>query len=413
MLPKPSKFTIPSIHDDTELECRLYHPLKSSHGFEQATAKGAIIAHPYAPLGGCMDDPVVQLVGEALLQEGYVLGLFNFRGAGISKSRTSWSGRPEQADYISFVGFFLLYLLGLRGSLSTASSSASPICEPTTAPSSATPIFKDSGPINLILGGYSFGALVTSQLPEIEDLMSNFNHVSKGSAAAEIRLRATRLSKDRSEEGRRLHHRGQTLTVEDALDNTSYGGEECEPGSRRPSRESRRSMDVVRKGVEASKVRLHLKTRNSEDVQNSQETEDSLEALSIPPSRLHYLLISPLLPPAASFLTMFSNKRWQPQGSTSSPSTSWNQGEERFRRNLTLAVYGSNDFFTSSKKLQKWAKNLASVSETKFTYKEVIGAGHFWQEAGAAEELEAAITRWLQVLPRTGPSSQEPAKSSS
>jgi alpha/beta superfamily hydrolase len=37
------------------------------------------VAHPYAPLGGCYDDPVVNFIGAQLLQAGYVVGTFNFR----------------------------------------------------------------------------------------------------------------------------------------------------------------------------------------------------------------------------------------------------------------------------------------------------------------------------------------------
>ena len=34
---------------------------------------------PYAPLGGCYDDPVVQAVGTEIVKKGFVLGTFNFR----------------------------------------------------------------------------------------------------------------------------------------------------------------------------------------------------------------------------------------------------------------------------------------------------------------------------------------------
>lgn len=41
--------------------------------------KAAIVAHPYAPLGGCFDDPVVGAMTEELLNGGYVVGTFNLR----------------------------------------------------------------------------------------------------------------------------------------------------------------------------------------------------------------------------------------------------------------------------------------------------------------------------------------------
>ena len=400
MLPKPtSSFTIPSIHDDTELECRLFHPPKSVDLGENCTKrKGAIIAHPYAPLGGCIDDPVVNFVGEAILKQGYVLGLFNFRGAGASKGRTSWSGKPEQADYISFLGFFVLYLSGLESEGLASSPILSPRSNQTLSPVSIKSSFREEGPITLILGGYSYGSLITSQLPDVEALMSVFSHVTKGSAAAEIRLRASHMCKERNNERRRVRQRGRTLTVEDALDSSVYGGEECEPGTRRTSHESRRSIEAVRKTVEVSKARLHLKRRHSEEVSQSPNLEEHLEGLNLPRPHVCFLLISPVLPPISSFLTMFSKQQWKPRGSSSSVYMSDDSTNEKFERNQTFAIYGDNDFFTSSKKLQRWAAALASQPDSRFVHHEVAEAGHFWQEDGVESELERAITSWIRSL---------------
>lgn len=78
--PSPTfKFTIPSIHDDTILNCRLYLSRKKSVFVPGRPLKAAIIAHPYAPLGGCYDDPIVDSVGGLLLKSGYAVGTFNFR----------------------------------------------------------------------------------------------------------------------------------------------------------------------------------------------------------------------------------------------------------------------------------------------------------------------------------------------
>lgn len=75
VLPEPTlSFTIPSIHDDTTLDCRLYLP----HAHID-TRRGAIIAHPYAPLGGCFDDPIVETTAAELLKAGCIVGTFNFR----------------------------------------------------------------------------------------------------------------------------------------------------------------------------------------------------------------------------------------------------------------------------------------------------------------------------------------------
>lgn len=85
--PEPHySFTIPSIHDDTTLDCRIYHPQEvwrpQSHDNGNSRPwqkRGIIMAHPYAPLGGSYDDRVVGIVVEEYLALGYVVGTFNFR----------------------------------------------------------------------------------------------------------------------------------------------------------------------------------------------------------------------------------------------------------------------------------------------------------------------------------------------
>jgi alpha/beta superfamily hydrolase len=77
-------FSIPSLADDTPLKCRVYHPEDLDNTLHSQTEswrkiKGAIIAHPYAPLGGSYDDAVVLTTAETLLAKGFVVGTFNFR----------------------------------------------------------------------------------------------------------------------------------------------------------------------------------------------------------------------------------------------------------------------------------------------------------------------------------------------
>lgn len=87
MLPEATLcLTLPSIHDGTPLECRIYHPrllLPSSSSTARPPSRwgrhAAIVAHPYAPLGGCYDDITVHTVAEALLRLGYLVVTFNFR----------------------------------------------------------------------------------------------------------------------------------------------------------------------------------------------------------------------------------------------------------------------------------------------------------------------------------------------
>lgn len=76
-------FTIPSIHDDTLLSARIYHPQAlTSPGAptEKPWRKcGIAIAHPYAPMGGSYDDRIVGIVVEEFLTAGWIVGTFNFR----------------------------------------------------------------------------------------------------------------------------------------------------------------------------------------------------------------------------------------------------------------------------------------------------------------------------------------------
>lgn len=83
MLPDPAlTLTLPSLHDGTVLDCRVYHPASLAAANPRAPPwrrHAAVVAHPYAPLGGCYDDPVVEDVAAKLLRRGYVVGTFNFR----------------------------------------------------------------------------------------------------------------------------------------------------------------------------------------------------------------------------------------------------------------------------------------------------------------------------------------------
>ena len=79
-LPKPNyAFNIPSIHDDLELDCRLYYPRRTEQNSGIFGKAFTIFAHPYATLGGTYDDPVVALAGGILLRYGCTLITFNFR----------------------------------------------------------------------------------------------------------------------------------------------------------------------------------------------------------------------------------------------------------------------------------------------------------------------------------------------
>ncbi|KAG0645481.1 hypothetical protein D0Z07_8459 [Hyphodiscus hymeniophilus] len=304
MLPPPTlSFTIPSIYDDLVLCCRVYHPIclvptKISQ-IQEWRKRAAIVAHPYAPLGGCYDDPIVETVASTILKQGYIVGTFNFRGAGTSKGRTSWQSKAEQNDYISFIGFMIYYLhllsppsLNLLEQPKFTHSNPnlhelSPIPSQAVAPRHDTDFLSPTTtsliphsdmpsipPPRLLLAGYSYGAMITSSLPPIlNSLIQPFQSPPVGSAHAEIRLRAdclagqqnwlmnTRVARLLSQ----MHSHGRSLQIEDQILSNAkvrkpsggvrMGGEE---DLRRASHESYRSRssftietpEMVRKSVD-------------------------------------------------------------------------------------------------------------------------------------------------------------------
>ena len=163
----------------------------------------------------------------------------------------------------------------------------------------------------------------------------------------------------------------------------AIGGDESDPGTRRTSHEGRTSMDAVRRSMDRSRMKLGLRQyRHSSEMSECTFIEESLTPAKIPLPQTHYLLISPLLPPISMFATMFSKGLIN--------------HEEKLVRNPTFAVYGDEDFFTSPRKLRRWAEGLKAKPESQFHFHEVAGAGHFWREEGSDSQMRNAIKGWLQ-----------------
>ncbi|KAJ4580373.1 hypothetical protein HRR81_002537 [Exophiala dermatitidis] len=396
-LPKANiSFVIPSTHDDLELDCRLYYPRRTDGNVQSLGRAFAILAHPYAPLGGSYDDPVVGLAGSVLLQYGCILATFNFRGASGSAGRTSWSGKAELADYVSVYGFMLCYIDALyrsqegEGGCSDVSGRAS------------TP------PPLLVLGGYSYGAMVASHLPSIEVVADLFESPTAGSAESEIKLRALDLSRDAnayltvhnsssttlSPSGTGSGQRQQGQSPGRAV---TAGGYESDAASRRVSRESsRRSVDGERFRQSMDKVRQKFRSRGQAGhiIASQSEREPELaEKVLLRPS-VAYVLISPLLPPIAGFMTMFSTLRFTPKGRRTGPSP---EEYHELTVHPCCCLFGSKDVFTTDAKLQRWAQDLRSRSRSQFTIVRV-DTGHFWRERAALEQLRQGLREWLRTL---------------
>ena len=325
------------------------------------------------------------------------------RGAGSSKGSTSWQGKSELEDYISFAGLFIHYIEDVRAFDTPPHISLKTIDRKTSTKSlnSATSLShidpKHQG-MTLILGGYSYGSLITTNLPTTDKILERFDMVSKGSAAAEIQLRATHLAsqwnRDASEY-REIQHARKSGSHEQLRPSAhtlavALGGDESESGSRR-SCERKRSLDAVRRSIDRSRRKLGLRHHShSSEMSDCNTAEGGLAAAKVALPQTCYLLISPLLPPISTFATMFSGTIFH---LGKSPAC-----EVKLNHNPTLAVYGDSDFFTSQKKLRRWAEDAQAESKGQFQFREIAGAGHFWREDGSDEQMRSAIRDWIRDI---------------
>ncbi|EXJ59371.1 uncharacterized protein A1O5_12252 [Cladophialophora psammophila CBS 110553] len=388
-------FAIPSIHDDLELDCRIYYP-RRTEGSSRVFGRGfAILAHPYAPLGGCYDDPVVALVGGVLLQSGYFLTTFNFRGASGSAGRTSWTGKAELGDYVSVYGFLLCYI--------------DAICR--LRPGEEAPVAK---PPTLILGGYSYGSMIASHLPSMDVVVDLFHSPASGSAESEIRRRATDLSQD-ARAYLEMHAAPATLTVprvrgaageqtRKPSPGVIMGGYESDAASRRVSREnSRRSIDGERIRRSIDKIRRKIGSQPSSPTKPLTKAPPTESTPILP--EIAYVLISPILSMAAGLTTMFSKLRFTRKDREITP----HPGREFHELTVhpCCCCYGTRDSFTPAGKLQRWTQELQSQPGSRFVPVRA-DTGHFWHEAEGIVRLRQGLAEFLETL---GPHNSAPEQS--
>ncbi|GAA6064378.1 hypothetical protein JCM10212_000487 [Sporobolomyces blumeae] len=116
----------------------------------RTTTRLALIAHPWSRLGGSKRDHVVVALESVLVSEGYSVVRYDSRGAGESQGVPTWTGDSERQDFEVILHKIVLPLASIdldcprNGTDDTS----------TTSPS-----------IDLVLCGYSFGALVASACP--------------------------------------------------------------------------------------------------------------------------------------------------------------------------------------------------------------------------------------------------------
>ncbi|KAL9599107.1 MAG: hypothetical protein Q9219_004065 [cf. Caloplaca sp. 3 TL-2023] len=307
-----------------------------------------------------------------MTQEGFylhpMLCLTVFRGAGKSHGRSTWSSKAELQDYISFVGFFMYYLSNLYPPVPNSNAfdhyyMLAPIL---SGVPSARP------PANLLLAGYSYGALLTRYLPNVPAMLGRFSKVLRSSTEAEIRMRAARLA---------------TVTIIDV----SAWQQHNQPGAPNVSaalsfnedwkRHRQEDLDLL----QAPFVRKEK--RNSwpdEEYGHDPSDDDYISRVDVPNPMTHYLLISLLLEPAASFCT-----RFQKLGNLAVDIL-----DNKFLYNRTLAIHGEKDRITSLKKVGYWSEEIEENSMGRFRLDYVEDVGHFWREELEWKSLTLAIEKW-------------------
>ncbi|KAK4223958.1 hypothetical protein QBC38DRAFT_372007 [Podospora fimiseda] len=431
MLPEPSiTFTVPSLHDGIPIDCRVYHPgsLKASPNSPPWRKHAAIFAHPYGPLGGSYDDGVVDIAASTLLRMGFLVATFNFRGSHGSAGKTSWTSKAERADYMSVVGFLAHYVhfldpfrrITLRRTESAPredefeidgeSPAKIQIHPPTPNPGEELPV--------MLLGGYSYGSMVTTQLPYLQTILAAFEAPTCGSPAAEIRLRAEHLADMQNT----LLASARAAAVDRQAPpsprkslNLRVGGDE----SNRKSHESHRPFsidleDKIRHGIEELMARTK-KGQKPASRGNGAVVDHLHPVPNLTVYRPAYLLVSPLQGVVRNLTTMslptplsnIAKKLWnQLPARNKSPSQAENiqppqplsvEAEAKLVQNPTLAIYGDRDNFVSARKLRQWTSRLEGIPDSQFRAHEVSTATHFWQ-GKLGHTLRDAIQAYAQFL---------------
>lgn len=109
---------------------------------------------------------------------------------------------------------------------------------------------------------------------------------------------------------------------------------------------------------------------------------------------ISYLLVSPLLPPVSSFLTVFTSLSVD-VGARSAQARAARPADQ-LSVHRTLALFGDDDTFTAVGKLRRWSAELGRMPHSQFRGCEIKGAGHFWREDGVEQEAREILREWLR-----------------
>lgn len=270
---------------------------------------------------------------------------------------------------------------------------------------SAEPHAGEEG-IDMLLGGYSYGSLVLARLPPLSTIVQLFDRPEIGTTASEIILRAKSLAAetrlDQKSPSTATSPRGRQLKPDHAALSPNrragaspllLGGEETDPTMRRRSRDSRRSTDIIRKSID----KVHNKRRSTDKRPRSRRRDvssrSSDEGQGAPAVSVRYLIISPVILPFTTSLC--------PPGPPSIGLSLMKQANPSsgltFLQHPALAIFGSKDVFTSSKRLRNWAEKQSRDSRAGFEWEAIECAGHFWHEEGAMQALQDRVSKWAHA----------------
>ncbi|KAL8747035.1 MAG: hypothetical protein Q9190_001033 [Brigantiaea leucoxantha] len=384
-----------------------------------------------------------------LLKLGYVVGTFNFRGAGTSGGRCSWTGKAELDDYCSFIGFLYFYLTWLNSDAAEELHFDAGDRLPTwsTASNSSGASWERSSLTSLVLAGYSYGAFMTLNLPLVSSIINRFSHAPDGTIEAAIKLRAIIVASrydgsvqvNKSLPQTRAHvetsSSGNSLAVHmhsaegdpsmgesnrDSLVNTGTGGQRADPlrGSSKHSSSKSistngREPDTPKSCQEISRISsdtiheiLSLSNPTAQQLESREAMKQKigriLRTMRLPIPRTHYIFVSPLIPPVSTLLTMGTL-----------PSKDQSCVEHKLVQNASTFILGQKDSITPTKRFQKWGKDWkekaseghehGGLSErTEATLgveiQVVAGAGHFWTEDGVEIRLKGCIRNFITSI---------------
>ncbi|KAI4637715.1 hypothetical protein J4E83_000532 [Alternaria metachromatica] len=167
------------------------------------------------------------------------------------------------------------------------------------------------------------------------------------------------------------------------------GGEETSPEKRRSSRDVRRSLEGGTRLEIRTRLRSLSHRRRHENHEPIPQPEKKSATTTTMPD-VRYLLISPLTPPTSTLAApALIRKFW---------SRSKDDCQEVIGKHITLAIYGDQDIFASSKKIRDWSEQLKAEPASRFSSVEVAGAGHFWHESGVEVRLRSALKEWEATI---------------